>query len=279
MPGLHRDPQDCSFDALMTESKSETTGYVRNLIADLRDTMARSPADRRAVVTLIAACVLLLVFGLWGRPGFMRGQNLDAVAALFGLDATSEYYQLLRYLYWAVTSVLVRILAPCLVIWLVLKERPSDFGYRLRGTTKHAWIYLLMFVAMLPIIAAVSFSQGFQIKYPMYGQAIQGWDHFIPYEIAYGIQFFGVEAFFRGFLTFGLYQRFGYYALLVMVIPYSMVHFGKPPLEVFAAIPAGLLLGFLALRTGSWLYGALLHWAVGITMDLAAILQKGGFQG
>jgi len=254
-------------------------GYLRDLFANLRETWVRSPADRRAIVTLIAGCVLLLAFGLWGRPGFLRGANLDAAAALLGLDATSEYYRLLSYLYWGVTSILLRILAPCLVIWLVLKESPKDFGYRIRGTAKHAWIYLLLFVAMLPVITAVSFTQAFQIKYPMYGQAIRGWNHFIPYEIAYGIQFFGVEAFFRGFLTFGLYQRFGYYALLVMVIPYSMVHFGKPPLEVFAAIPAGLLLGFLALRTGSWLYGALLHWAVGITMDLAAILQKGGFQG
>ena len=263
----------------MTESNSGTLGYIRSLIADLRETMAHSPADRRAVVTLIAGCVLVLVFGLWGRPGFLRGDNLDAAAALVGVDRTSEYYRLISYLYWAVSSVLVRILAPCLVIWLILKERPGDFGYRVRGTAKHAWIYLVLFVAMLPVVAAVSLTQSFQIKYPMYGQAILGWHHFIPYEIAYGIQFFGVEAFFRGFLTFGLYQRFGYYALLVMVIPYSMVHFGKPPLEVFAAIPAGLLLGFLALRTGSWLYGALLHWAVGITMDLAAILQKGGFQG
>jgi membrane protease YdiL (CAAX protease family) len=252
---------------------------LRNLITDLRDIWGRSPADRRAIITLIAGCILLLVFGLWGRPGFLRGQRLEAAAGLFGLGTTSEYYSLTSYLYWAATSVVVRILAPCFAIWFVLKEHPRDFGYRIRGTAKHAWVYLLLFAAMLPVITAVSFGSAFQLKYPMYGQAIRGWSHFIPYEIAYGIQFFGVEAFFRGFLTFGLYPRFGYYALLVMVIPYSMVHFGKPPLEVFAAIPAGLILGFLALRTGSWLYGALLHWAVGITMDLAAILQKGGFQG
>ncbi len=132
---------------------------------------------------------------------------------------------------------------------------------------------------MVPVIVAVSFTVGFQNKYPLYKGAILGWDHFLFYQVAYGIQFMGVEAFFRGFLTFGLFERFGYYALLVMVIPYSMVHFGKPPLEVFAAIPAGLLLGYLALKTRSWLFGALLHWTVGITMDLAAIIQKGGFQG
>lgn len=176
-------------------------------------------------------------------------------------------------------SLLVRIVAPCLIIWLVLRERVRDFGYRVRGITKHAYVYLVLFALMVPIVLAASFLQGFQDKYPMYKQAILGWDHFAYYQIAYGIQFFGVEAFFRGFLTFGLFKRFGYSALFVMVIPYSMVHFGKPPIEVFAAVPAGLILGYLALKTRSWIFGALLHWSVGLTMDLAAILQAGGFQG
>jgi membrane protease YdiL (CAAX protease family) len=201
------------------------------------------------------------------------------VAQRIGVSGENEYYSLLPYLYWAAMSLLVRIVAPCLIIWLVLRESVRDFGYRVRGITKHAYVYLVLFALMVPIVLAASFLQGFQNKYPMYGQAILGWDHFAYHQIAYGIQFFGVEAFFRGFLTFGLYKRFGYSALFVMVIPYSMVHFGKPPIEVFAAVPAGLILGYLALKTRSWIFGALLHWSVGLTMDLAAILQKGGFQG
>jgi hypothetical protein len=45
------------------------------------------------------------------------------------------------------------------------------------------------------------------------------------------------------------------------------------------AVPAGLLLGYVALKTRSWVFGALLHWAVGITMDSLAIWHAGGFRG
>ena len=49
-----------------------------------------------------------------------------------------------------VMSIVVRMVVPCLIIWLVYRDRPSNFGYRLTGVTNHAWIYLLLFALMLP---------------------------------------------------------------------------------------------------------------------------------
>jgi membrane protease YdiL (CAAX protease family) len=63
----------------------------------------------------------------------------------------------------------------------------------------------------------------------------------------------------------------------VMVIPYVMIHFGKPMPETFAAIVAGTLLGYLALRSRSFLWGALLHWSVAITMDAFVIGREIGW--
>ena len=62
-----------------------------------------------------------------------------------------------------------------------------------------------------------------------------------------------------------------------MVIPYVMIHFGKPYPETFAAIVAGVLLGWMALRSRSFLWGAALHWAVAITMDTLVIGREIGF--
>jgi membrane protease YdiL (CAAX protease family) len=62
-----------------------------------------------------------------------------------------------------------------------------------------------------------------------------------------------------------------------MVIPYAMIHFGKPVPEAFAAIVAGSLLGYFALRSRSFLWGAALHWSVAITMDIFAIGHEIGF--
>ena len=108
--------------------------------------------------------------------------------------------------------------------------------------------------------------------------AINGWDHFFAWQLCYRTQFFALEAFFRGFLLFALFKRFGYYSILIMVMPYCMIHFGKPILETLGAIVAGSVLGYLALKSKTWLHGALLHCSVGFLMDLFAIFQRGGFR-
>ena len=55
-----------------------------------------------------------------------------------------------------------------------------------------------------------------------------------------------------------------------------MIHFGKPMPETFAAIIAGFALGFLALRSRSFLWGVFLHFAVAITMDVFALGRELG---
>ena len=252
----------------------------RALARDLRrdwDELWRREEDRRAVKVLVTSALLLIVFALWGRPNFL-GAHLPAVGSWLGIDASHEYYPAVPYLYWGLSSLVVRVLVPLMVIVLWIGDRPADFGFRLRGVTRHAWLYLLMFLVMIPVLVAASYAPAFQAKYPMYDEAVRGWTHFALWEIAYGVQFLGVEGFFRGFMTFGLYPRFGYLSLFIMVIPYALVHVGKPPIEVFMAVPAGLALGYVALKTRSWVFGALLHWAVGITMDSLAIWHSGGFR-
>jgi membrane protease YdiL (CAAX protease family) len=57
----------------------------------------------------------------------------------------------------------------------------------------------------------------------------------------------------------------------VMVVPYCMIHYGKPMPETLGAIVAGIVLGTLAMRTRSIWGGVLIHIAVAITMDMMAV--------
>ncbi|MDB4975327.1 MAG: hypothetical protein JWN48_3668, partial [Myxococcaceae bacterium] len=59
--------------------------------------------------------------------------------------------------------------------------------------------------------------------------------------------------------------------------PYCMIHFSKPLLEVLAAIPAGIVLGLMAMRARSIWGGAALHVAVAWTMDALSIWQTTGW--
>ena len=49
-----------------------------------------------------------------------------------------------------------------------------------------------------------------------------------------------------------------------MVVPYCMIHYGKPYLEAGAAIIAGVVLGSLSMRTRSIWAGFLVHGTVAI---------------
>ena len=50
-----------------------------------------------------------------------------------------------------------------------------------------------------------------------------------------------------------------------MIVPYCMIHYGKPMPETLGAIVAGLILGTLAMRTRSIWGGVLIH--IGVAID------------
>ena len=202
--------------------------------------------DRRTLVVFGTAVLLLVVFEYWGLPTSFNGTGFHRrVGEMLG-DGYRPYFDLLPYQYWGVSSLLLRVLAPLLVV-------------------------------MVPVLFAASALGSFQRKYPFYEGAVAGGWHFWGFQLFYGLQFLGVEAFFRGFLLFGLWPRLGWNAVPVMVIPYVMIHFGKPMPETLAAIIAGSVLGYLALRSRSFLWGALLHWSVGIAMDVFVIGREIGW--
>ena len=138
---------------------------------------------------------------------------------------------------------------------------------------------MLMLAVMIPIVVVVSATEGFQATYPFYKPLREEplWPRFWIWEIAYFMQFVGLEFFFRGFLLHGVKRRFGAYAIFVMMVPYCMIHFGKPMPETLAAILAGIILGFMSLKTRSIWMGVALHVSVALSMDLCSLWRAGRF--
>ncbi len=233
--------------------------------------------DRKTLIVFVSATLLMVVFNYWGLPSRFAGTSFhQGVADRLG-EGYSAYFLLLPYQYWGVSSLVIRVVAPLAVITIILRESPRDWGFRLGGQWEHLRPYVWFLAAMVPVLFLASSLGAFQAKYPLYSFAVEGGWHFWGYQLFYGMQFLGLEAFFRGFLVFGLYPRLGVYAVPVMVIPYTMIHFGKPAPETFAAVIAGFILGYLALKSRSFLWGWMLHWGVAITMDLLVIGREFGF--
>ncbi len=188
----------------------------------------------------------------------------------------SPFRELTDFVWWSGWRVLGFFLLPALVVKLVLRERLADYGLATAGFLKHAWIYGLFFAIVLVSVVVVSFDESFNQYYPFYRHASRSWYDFWAWELLYAAQFFSLEFFFRGFWLKAAKRSMGSHAIYAMVVPYCMIHFGKPFLETLAAILAGVVLGTLALRTRSIWSGFLIHVSVAISMDLAALAQTTG---
>lgn len=149
------------------------------------------------------------------------------------------------------------------------------YGLSLRQKHLHLPIYALLTAIILPVVWIASADPGFARFYPMYKPVAAG-DWFV-YEVSYLLQFFAVEFFFRGFCLFRLERFTGLYAVPIMVIPYALLHIHKPLPEALGSIIAGMVLGYLALRTRSIWPGLFLHCIVALSMDTFSLLRSGWF--
>ena len=72
-----------------------------------------------------------------------------------------------------------------------------------------------------------------------------------------------------------LRKSMGSAAVFTMVVPYCMIHYGKPYLESMSTIMGGIALGSLGMKTKSVYQGTLLHMVLALSMDLLSLLQRG----
>jgi len=187
-------------------------------------------------------------------------------------------YQLFDLCYWALCRFFFYLVIPILFIKLLLKKKLSDFGWRRSGDfNKTIKIFFLFFAFMLPLVYMVSTQSSFLNKYPFYHPISQEylWPNLVLWEILYFIQFVALEFFFRGFIVHGFKKEIGDYSVLIMVIPYCMIHFQKPFLETIGAIFAGFILGYLSLRKNSIGTGIALHFSIAISIDIFALYHQG----
>jgi hypothetical protein len=188
------------------------------------------------------------------------------------IDTYNETY--LR-IWWAGTRIAGYLLP--FAVWKLMFRRDSllDFGLRPTGFREHAWIYALCVAVMIPLMLIVKRQPDFGSYYPMYKLAGRSWFDFVLWETIYIAQFLGLEMFFRGWWIRAT-RVFGIGAIWSMVVPYCMIHYGKPYLEACAACVAGVILGSLSMKTRSIYSGFLVHGTVAILMDILSLDARGG---
>jgi uncharacterized protein len=147
---------------------------------------------------------------------------------------------------------------PLLVIMVVLRKNPLDFGLRRGDARLWGWYVLIFCVIAGVILWASSNDSGLQ-KY--YGAA--GFNVF-TYTLTQALNLGGSEFFYRGFLLFGLKKKFGEAAILIQVVPFVMTHLGKPEIETVSTIITGILFGWVAYRGKSFWPVFIIHMFINV---------------
>ena len=247
----------------------EILGHIREDIAKL---------DRRAVFALVYAAIGLTAINFLRDPAVFNYVLARTPWAAIGEDAQfPRDNNLVGLLWWVFVNLTFYFVIPAVVVRFVQKRPLRDIGLAPQVEPGFLKLLAVCVAIMVPLTYAMSLTQGFATKYPFL-KIWNGdyWSHeLLIWEIVYGLQFFGLEFFFRGFLVHSLKPSLGVYSILAMTVPYTMIHFQKPPAEAFAAILAGIFLGWISYRNGTIWLGLALHCTVAFSMDLFALNNKG----
>jgi membrane protease YdiL (CAAX protease family) len=214
------------------------------------------------LILVICAVTLTLQEYIGDRATFARW---------FPSTMSGRYGELYSYAWWSGWRMTGYVIIPSIAILLMPNQRWRDYHVSSKGFFSHLWIYLVLFALILAPVIMASKTPSFRHTYPFYRWANRSSTDLWIWEGLYGVQFLALEFFFRGFMLQGLRRALGANAIFIMIVPYCMIHYGKPLPETLGAIGAGILLGTMAMRTRSIWGGVLIHLGVAVTMDVMAL--------
>lgn len=170
------------------------------------------------------------------------------------LSLTLQWYRPLRFSP-AFSYIFYFMVLPILAIHFGLKDHPLNYGFSL-GEYKVWLVYVAITITLsVPLLFIAShFSQ----VHKYYGRGFDYYQFFtltVPTLLAW-------EYLLRGFILFGLKERFGKASIVIQMVPFVLLHFGKPEVESLSCIITGLWFGWVAYRGRSFWPAFLIHVAI-----------------
>ncbi len=219
---------------------------------------ARTHSKDLAAVCVALGCLAVL----WG---YSR-QPLEWSAWLNGAGLASGQYR--TYTEFVLVSDALLLLP--VVILTAFGFAPSKLG--LAGASRRWWLAagaMALFMVLLAWI--VSHRPEFRSYYPLYAPARFDKGALLFHLLVYGVYLWLWEWVYRGVLTLPAWRICGWYGVIGQAVLFGLMHLGKPLPEVFGSFVAGVVLGWLAVRSGSFIPGAIAHIVVSSSMDLFVV--------
>ncbi len=233
---------------------------VKRVLSDLVDYFPKARGNRWFL--LLAALILQVAFWYLATPGpsLLRFTPQDPLAAGAAVGWT----------------VLLLLLLPAL-LYRLLCGRLDEAGLRL-GDARFGFSAVIgLGIVAVPLMVLASGDASLRLTYPWPGAwAGASAVNLALWVVTYFFYYLAFETFYRGFVLQASARAWGLpTAFWLQVVMATLIHLGKPLPEVLAAAPASMIFAVLALRSRSILYPALLHLAIGVTIDISVLARAG----
>jgi membrane protease YdiL (CAAX protease family) len=196
-----------------------------------------------------------------------KGSELRAAVILISSTLTligSHYHPLLGD---ATLSALVfYFLIPVGIVLVAFRDDPRDYGLSLGDWRKGLLYSAGGIVLMAVVIGGLAQLEEFTQYYARGAFAGGQPREMLEFALRQGIYMFSWEFIFRGYMLFGLKERFGSLAIWIQAIPFAIMHLGKPELETLSTIFGGAAFGYIDLKSRSILPSVVIHWAIYLMM-------------
>jgi len=151
-----------------------------------------------------------------------------------------------------ISSLIYFAVLPILII-IILRRNPLDFGLRLGNFKVWSFYVVATILVALPILYIASRSSNLAHYY-----TVPQFD-VVKYSLGTIVYLLAWEFIFRGFLLFGLKEKFKEGSILVQMVPFVLVHLGKPEIETISTILTGLYFGYVSYRGNSYWPAFIIH--------------------
>lgn len=139
---------------------------------------------------------------------------------------------------------------------LLVRENPKRYGLCLGKWKLAIPIFFLLCAGLTLLGFLVGNMSSFQ---NYYGPSPKNLSDSLFLLLTYVVTMWSWEFFNRGFLLLGLKKYLGVYSVYVQLLPFVILHLGKPPFELYGSVLFGLFFGFYAYLVDSFIYGAIAH--------------------
>jgi membrane protease YdiL (CAAX protease family) len=221
----------------------------------------RAERPYRAGLVLVTAVLALTALYYFARP--------DVIGVFSPLRGWRPMTPGTRspLVHYAASAVLLAVV-PVLVTRWIGGLRLRELGLGL-GRWREGLGWLVVGIPLAIVAGRMAAGQpAMQAVYPLDPSVSPSLGAFLPYALSAFLYFGGWEVLFRGVLLFGLAARFGAANANITQSGLAVTaHFGRALNETFSALPGSLAFGFVALRTRSIWYVAIIHWTLGMSME------------